>query len=250
MKNLTRMERNLDRESPSARRQLTVNSRQREIVNSTVVAGYPTRRVHLECGALRIQLLVVARLEDYVDAATLLRDANAPEPPYWAHPWVGGRALARVIATEVPCAGRRVIEIGCGLGVAGIVAAACGASVTMIDTVHAALQFVRANAALNGCRVHRVQADLRNPGVRGAFDYCLAADVTYDPALQVALAGFLADHLSPGGRAWCAESVRTLDQGFRQACEQRGLQTNERTVREPDEGRETSVRITEVQRTR
>lgn len=215
-----------------------------------VVAGYPVRRLALRFGAVDIQLLVVKRLEDYVDAEALLRDANAPEPPYWAHLWAGGRALARLVATEVPCAGRRVVDIGCGLGVAGVLAAARGAAVTLIDTVYDALQFARANGGLNGCRAAFVQTDLRRPGVRGRFDYCLAADVTYDPALQVALAAFLADHLCAGGRAWCAESVRTMDQGFRLACEQRGLRVSERTVREPDDGRDTCVRITEVQRVR
>ncbi len=216
------------------------------IVTPAVVAGYPVRRLSVTLGAVDVQLLVVKRLEDYVDADALLRDANAPEPPYWAHLWAGGRALARLVATEVPCAGRRVVEIGCGLGAAGVLAAMRGAAVTMIDTVHDALQFARANAALNGCRAMLVQTDLRRPGVRGRFDYCLAADVTYDPELQVDLAAFLAAHLSAGGRAWCAESVRTLDQGFRHACERHGLRVSERTVREPDEERDACVRITEV----
>jgi predicted nicotinamide N-methyase len=213
-----------------------------------VISGYPTRRLDLRLGSLTVLVLAVARLDDFVDAESLLRDSEAPEPPYWAYAWVGGRALARMIATEVPCSGRRVIEIGCGLGVAGIVAALGGAAVTMIDTVPAALQFARANLALNGCRANVVRTDLRNPGVRGAFDYCVAGDVTYDPMLQTALADFLAAHLSSGGRAWCAESVRTLDQGFCRACETRGLEVQERTVREPDEGREVSVRISEVRK--
>jgi hypothetical protein len=70
--------------------------------------------------------------------------------------------------------------------------------------------------------------------------------VTYDPLLQVAVADFLVAHLASGGRAWCAESVRTFDQGFRHACERRGLLVREHEEREPDDGREVSVRITEV----
>jgi predicted nicotinamide N-methyase len=211
-----------------------------------VIAGYPTRTLALAFGAVRVNLLVVKRLEDYVDAEALLRDPDAPEPPYWAHLWTGSRALARLLATQVDCAGRRIVEIGCGLGLVGMVAARRGARVTLIDTVHDGLRFAQANAALNGCRVNVVQADVRCAGVRGPFDYALAADVTYDPVLQIAVADFLAAHLTAGGRAWCAESVRTFDQGFRRACEQRGLAVTEREVREPDEGHEVAVRITEV----
>jgi predicted nicotinamide N-methyase len=217
---------------------LTIESRQ--------VAGYATRQHELTFGDLRVWLLTVGRLEDYVDGEELLRNADAPEPPYWAHLWPGSRALARLVATEIDCRGRRVIDIGCGVGLVGVVAARCGAAVTAIDNAHAALRFANRNAALNGCDVAAIQTDLRRTGVRGRFDYCFAADVTYDPALQTALADFLADHLSAGGRAWCAESVRTFDQGFRRACEARGLRVTERMLQEPDDGRTVGVRLSTV----
>ena len=210
------------------------------------IAGYPARRVVLDFGSVQTQVFVVDRLEDLVDGAALLRDADAPEPPYWAHLWPGARSLARLVATRVQCSGRRVIEIGCGLGLAGLTAALRGAAVTLVDTAHDALRFVQASAELNRCRINAVRTDMGCAGLRGRFDYCLAADVTYDPALQTALADFLAAHLAPGGRAWCAESVRTFDQGFRRACEHHGLQVTEDDIREPDDQREVSVRITTV----
>jgi SAM-dependent methyltransferase len=215
---------------------------------SRLVAGYPTRQLHLQLGDIGVDLLTVARLEDYVDPAALLRDADAPEPPYWAHLWTGSRALARLAATQIECAGRRVVEIGCGLGLAGIVAARRGAAATLIDSAWEGACFAAANVTLNRCRAHVIQTDLRAPGLRGVFDYCLAADVTYDPLLQRAVAEFLATHLAPHGRAWCAESVRTVDQGFRVACERHGLTVGERELREPEDGREVAVRLTEVTR--
>jgi predicted nicotinamide N-methyase len=215
-------------------------------VEPIVVAGYPARRVPLRFGQLTVQLLVVARLEDYVDAEALLRDADVPEPPYWAHLWPASRVLARLVATEVACSGRRGVEIGCGLGLAAVVAALRGASMIAFDTAGDALCFARANAALNACPLAVLQTNLACPGLRARFDYCLAADVTYDPALQRALAAFLSAHLEPGGRAWCAESVRTMDPGFRQACERQGLSVIEREAREPDDGGEALVRLSEV----
>ncbi len=152
------------------------------------------------------------------------------------------------MATEIDCAGGRVIDIGCGLGLAGIVAAQRGAAVTLVDAAFDAVCFARANAELNGCHVAVLQTDVRSAGVRGRFDYCLAADVTYDPALQVAVAAFLAEYLAHGGRAWCAESVRTNDEGFRRACEAHGLSATEREAREVEDGCDVRVRITEVYR--
>lgn len=210
--------------------------------------------------ALRLSLLVIRRLQDYVDTAALLRDPFPPDPPYWAHVWPGSQCLARTMA-RTDCAGRRVVDIGCGLGLAGLVAAARGAAVTLIDSAHDGVRFARANAELNrlsagaaplaegfatGGSVAVVQSDIRSPGVRGRFDYVLAADVTYDPVLQTAVAVFLSERLAPTGQAWCAESVRTLDEGFRRTCETHGLRVTESEVRELDEQREVSVRLTEV----
>src|SRR5262249_45116959 len=103
-----------------------------EATTQIVVAGYPTHQLRLQLGDVRIDLLTVKRLEDYVDTDALLRDPDAPEPPYWAHLWTGSRALARLVATEIECTGKQAVEIGCGIGLVGIVAAVRGATVTLI----------------------------------------------------------------------------------------------------------------------
>ena len=210
------------------------------------LAGYPTRAVSVSLDGLDIRLVTVADLAAYVDTAALLRDADAPEPPYWAHLWPGSRALARRVAAGLARPGQRVLEVGCGLALAGIAAALRGAAVTLLDAAPEAAAFARANAARNACRAGVVVADLSRPPLRGRFDLCLAADVTYDPFLQQALATLLYQHLAPGGVAVCAESVRTFDQRFQQACVDRGLTVEEEEAEEPDDGRPVRIRMTTV----
>lgn len=213
------------------------------------LAGYATRVLAVGLGTFTVRLAAVDRLAEHVDTAALLRDADAPEPPYWAHPWVGGRALARLVATALPCAGRRVVDLGCGLGLAGIAAARRGARVVLLDRDAAAVRFARANARLNGVDALVVRGDIARPPLRGPVDHCLAADVTYDPALQAALAAFLAAALAPDGTGWCVESVRTRDPGFAAACAARGLRIEERALRETDEeGRPAHLRLQIVRR--
>ena len=60
-----------------------------------------------------------------------LLDADDPDPPapYWAYAWAGGVALARHFrAHPTLVAGRRVLDLGAGSGLVGIVAAQAGAS--------------------------------------------------------------------------------------------------------------------------
>jgi len=211
-------------------------------------AGYDTELRSFDAGATSVVLHVPSHLENYVDAEALLRDPDAEEPPYWLHLWPGSRALAREVGARDGWQGKRVVEVGCGLGLAGLVAARLGARVVFVDMTLDALRMARENARANACDVDLVQTDIRQPAIRGRFDAILLADVTYDLVLQEVLGGFLAEHLVTGGFALCADSVRVHDTGFQRACAARGLRLSDRWVREIDEGFSISVRLTEARR--
>lgn len=97
--------------------------------------------------------------------------------PFWAFAWAGGRALAQYIGNDPDkVAGKRVLDFGCGSGIAGIAAALAGASeVWVADLDTNALKIAKINAVLNGVDVNFVDSD-DWPEV----DLLLAADVLYD----------------------------------------------------------------------
>jgi predicted nicotinamide N-methyase len=96
--------------------------------------------------------------------------------PYWAELWPAGLALAQALPADL--AGTRVVELGCGLGVPSLVAAARGAEVTAVDWAADAIALLRENAARNDLRLDAVRADWRS--YDGCFDLALAADVLYE----------------------------------------------------------------------
>ncbi len=96
--------------------------------------------------------------------------------PYWAELWPAALALARALPADV--AGCAVIEVGCGLGLPALVAAARGARVTAIDWAPDAIELLRENAARNGLVLEATVADWRS--FEGSFDLALAADVLYE----------------------------------------------------------------------
>ena len=165
------------------------------------IGGFGARLTHIAAGGQRVALWQVDDLERYVDRHALLAAADAPEPPYWAHLWSG----ARVLADAVPRGRLHAVELGCGLGLPGLVAALHGARVTFVDRAAAALAFVRASAAANGVAVDAVAADVTSGAVRRAFDLVLLAEVLYDRAAFPAVARAIADHLAPGGLALLAD---------------------------------------------
>lgn len=96
--------------------------------------------------------------------------------PYWAELWPAGLALAQALPERLD--GVRVVELGCGLGVPSLVAAARGAETTAIDWAVEAVELLRENAARNGIILTAAAADWRTFG--GAYDLALAADVLYE----------------------------------------------------------------------
>ena len=96
--------------------------------------------------------------------------------PYWAELWPAATALAEALPDV---AGLRVAELGCGLGVPSLVAAARGAEVTATDWSADAVDLLRANADRNGLRLSAEVRDWRRPWAE-RFDLALAADVLYE----------------------------------------------------------------------
>src|SRR5262249_41215567 len=70
--------------------------------------------------------------------------------PYWVYLWPGAYFLADAIARAPVPAEPVALEIGCGLGLAGLVALSRGWRVLFTDYDAAALDFVRRSATANG----------------------------------------------------------------------------------------------------
>src|SRR5215210_755328 len=115
--------------------------------------------------------------------ALLSEEAFAREEflPYWAELWPSAVALARAVSRRA-LSGRRVLELGCGLGLPALAAAAAGGRVLATDWSPDAVAITARNAERNGLRLatarYRWDAD---PAVLGApWQLVLASDVLYE----------------------------------------------------------------------
>jgi predicted nicotinamide N-methyase len=145
--------------------------------------------------------------------------------PYWAYLWPGAYFLAEAVAREPEGPGVVALEIGCGLGMAGLVALGRGWHVTFSDYDEAALEFVRRSAAANGFDPSRYATrslDWRDlPDER--FPVILGADVLYEQRLVPMVANLLARMLTPDGYALIAGPYRGATEGFARALDPLGL---------------------------
>lgn len=124
-------------------------------------------------GALELALKRPSAPEALIDEEAFSRDEFLP---YWAELWPASTALAQALPDV---AGRRVVELGCGLGLPSLVAAARGADVTATDWAPDAIELLRENARRNGLVLRVEVRDWREPWEE-RFDVALAADVLYE----------------------------------------------------------------------
>lgn len=163
-----------------------------------------------------------------------LIDAMADDPeevlPHWAAVWPSGIALAdALLAAPEVVRGKRVLELGCGLGITAIAALQAGAELTVTDYAPGALALCRQNTLANAGREPvAMQINWRSPGeaflalAGDGFPVVLAADVLYearDIAPLLALAGRV---VAPGGLLWLAEPGRPIAREFVGQLEARG----------------------------
>jgi predicted nicotinamide N-methyase len=143
----------------------------------------------------------------------------APIAPYWAVLWRSGIALARELE-GLALRGRRVVELGCGMGVPSLAAARAGAKVLATDVEPEALELLERNAADNGLEIETAVVDWtdqRGLVDSGPFDLVIAADVLYErqavsPLLellpQLADEALIADPGRPAAEAFVEQAAR------------------------------------------
>ena len=116
--------------------------------------------------------------------------------PLFGMLWPSAQYLAGAMQQRDDLAGKRILEIGCGLGLASLVAHRRLADVTASDCHPLAETFLRANLLLNALPVMKYltgQWAAANAGL-GQFDLIIGSDVLYERSHPQQLSDFIDRH--------------------------------------------------------
>jgi predicted nicotinamide N-methyase len=163
--------------------------------------------------------------------------------PYWPSLWPAARMLAKAVVREPwekypqPV---RVLEIGCGLGLAGVACLARGLHVTFSDVDETALTFAAANARLNGFPIgfRTRPLDFRCPPATEQYPVVIGSDLMYAARLVEPLVGVLAAVLAPGGTCLIADPDRLAARVFKWRLEEVGYDVTAQFIRAGEPGGE------------
>ena len=163
----------------------------------------------IQVGQVKLEILQIRDLEDYLVSNIEAQGLSLENFPYWAMVWDAALVLADFLVKQEPRPERSILEIGAGLGFAGLCAAARGHRVTLTDNAADALAFARLSMLHNNLtNVQAEYLDWTAPTLEGKFDWIVGSDILYEPKNFEPVRKVFGRYLKPGGKIYLAQGIR------------------------------------------
>lgn len=188
----------------------------------TSVGDMPLDEVELAVDGRTWSILHTGAVISHDEETAFLLGEGTTKRPYGIVLWPSAIALAHELATRT-LAGKRILELGAGTGLPGIVAASLGAHVVQTDRQNLVLHVCKQNAERNGIAAieHRI-ADWTAWTDTDRYDLVIAADVLYAAELHPHLRHIFQTNLAPGGSVLIADPFRKASLAMLDALEAEG----------------------------
>ena len=171
------------------------------------------------------------RLVDISRRPTTAKCAYCGEGEYWNEMWPSGLALSKFLVKRFPedrLRGLKVLVVGCGVGLEGLVLGRKGCTVSLLDHVPEALQIVQQNASLNSIdSIRTICCCWHDPDqVKriGEYDVLIGADVIYEENKMHFIGAIIRHALKKNGMAIFADPVRSGVMAFFRHLSRSGFQ--------------------------
>ena len=162
-----------------------------------------------------VSILCVRDVDALVAQMTQAQYERDGQLPYWGDVWPVAVAILRAQVRGPSLVGKRVLDLGCGVGTAGVGAGRRGAHVVFADFDARALPFARFNARHNGCPSFEVvHFDWCRDRFAQGFDRILCSDVVYEARHHAPILAQIDRHLLPGGEVWVGDQYRAAAEPF------------------------------------
>lgn len=164
------------------------------------MSGFRVRYQTIEFGPVDIHVRTLRDTQEFADPqgeAERLGISSATWPLFGVL-WDAGKALANHMA-DYDVGERRILEVGCGIGLASLVLNHRDSDITATDLHPEAEGFLEANAALNGDDTIPFERTAwgDQDDELGLFDLIIASDVLYEQPHAELVANFIQDHAQP-----------------------------------------------------
>ncbi len=187
--------------------------------------GLPVQWLTLTLAGRTFKLAGLADAADLLDQPDFAkRFIEEDRAPYGMELWPSAAMLAADVLRGEDGAGRRAIEIGCGLGLVAMAATLMGWRVCVTDHDPTSLRFAEYNAALNNIELATLKKlDWNEPCPEERFERVFGADLLYERANHMPVLKCIAGLLEPQGVAALTDPNRSVADGFEAMARESGF---------------------------
>lgn len=187
-----------------------------------VAGGWTSRTI--DVGFREFDLWLPAAPDELLeDPQVLAANRRDDYMPYWSYLWPSAVKMAASLADAPWPADAEILELGSGVGLVGLAAAARGWNVTLSDYDETALRVCRINAARNGLAgIPTLRLDWRSP-LQRRFDVVLGCEVIYERRDHAPLIRLLQQMLADDGLCWLGDPCRSQAPRFCADAERAGF---------------------------
>ena len=213
--------------------------------------GYATRLLTVRLGGHDYRIRALSDLQQFADPTGQAHRAGISSSLWslFGQVWPSGRVLAEAMSS-FDVAGKRILELGCGLGLSSLVLAKRGADVVASDHHPLAESFLAYNAGLNNLPAvtYRDLPWVTPDATLGSFDLIIGSDILYERDHAAQVAAMMLRHANPDAELLVTDPGRGNSGPFTRAMAEQGYEVTERRSRfnekdiEPFRGRLLSYR--------
>ena len=217
--------------------------------------GAPTQGYDLKSELIQVQGCADLHIRSLLDrqqfsdplGEALRQGISSATWPMFGLLWPSGHQLAAWMAQHPVRQGERILEMGCGLALASLVAHRRGAEVTATDCHPLAASFLQENLRLNNLPPmpygHAQWSPLDSEGapfevqasaaLEGRFDLLIGSDLLYERDERGVLAGFIERHAQPQAEVWLVDPNRGNRSAFNRHMKALGFDLQEEHLNVP-----------------
>lgn len=196
--------------------------------------GYTTREFTVPIDGHGYRIRALSDKQQFADPTGAAERAGISSSLWslFGQVWPAGRVLAETMS-RFDVAGKRILELGCGLGLSSLVLQRRGADVVASDHHPLAPSFLAHNAALNdlpAVAYHDLPWEVPDAKL-GRFDLIIGSDILYERGHAAQLAAMVLRHAHPDAEVLITDPGRGNSNPFTRALAAQGYHVTEHRSR-------------------
>ena len=198
------------------------------------MSGYTTRELTVRLGGHGYRIRALSDRQQFADPNGAAERAGISSALWslFGQVWPSGRVLAEAMCT-FDIAGKRILELGCGLGLPSLVLQRRRADIVASDHHPLAQSFLAHNAALNdlpAVSYHDLPWGVPDAKL-GRFDLIIGSDILYERDHAAQLAAMMLRHAQPDAEVLITDPGRGNSNPFTHALAAQGYDVTEQRSR-------------------